>query len=191
MSESHTENEFSRVHNLELIQKSGTVVELAADGDECTRLAQRFAILSIACLKARCILKKQAQKERGDFKLTVHMDAAVSQRCVMTLEEVGESIIEEFSIIFQIDRADDDETIQSKEVDIDVEEDDIEIIKDMEIDVGEFIAEYLALSLNPYPRQESVQGTELGVKIMSENEISTQPEKKNPFSVLKDLKHKT
>ena len=191
MPDSQIENEFSRVQGLEAITKSGTIIEIEATDDERARLAHRFAIPSIAHLKAKCALKKQSQKERGDYKLLVQMDAEVSQRCVMTLEEVSESINEEFLIIFQIDQTDDDENVQSREVDIDVEEDDIEIIKNTEIDIGEFIAEYLSLSLNPYPRQENVHGRELGVKILSEDEVSVQTEKKNPFSVLKELKHKT
>lgn len=191
MPDSQIENEFSRVQGLEAITKLGTIIEIEATDDERARLAHRFALPSIAHLKAKCVLKKQSQKERGDYKLLVQMDAEVSQRCVMTLEEVSESINEEFSIIFQIDQSEDDGNVESKEVDIDVEEDDVEIIKNTEIDIGEFIAEYLSLSLNPYPRQKNVHGGELGIKILSEDEVSEQIEKKNPFSVLKDLKHKT
>ena len=108
MTEDKVENEFSRIFNLELTQKSGTKVEYVANEQEC-----------------------------------------------------------------------------------EAHEEDIEVILDKEIDAGEYIAEYLSLSINPYPRQDNVTREELGHKIITEEDVNSEPEKKNPFSVLKDLKHKT
>lgn len=191
MTEDHLENEFSRIFNLELTQKSGTKVEYVANDQECEALARRFSIPKVIELKADCEFRKLSQRDIGDYKLSVHKKAKIIQRCVMTLNEINESIEERFSIIFQIQmkpvKADD----LPKEIEFEAHEEDIEVISDKEIDAGEYIAEYLSLSMNPYPRQDNVTSDELGHKIFTEDDVANEPEKENPFSVLKDLKHKT
>ncbi|MBL4603873.1 MAG: DUF177 domain-containing protein [Emcibacteraceae bacterium] len=191
MSKSDIENEFSRVFNLELIKKSGTIIPLDAADEECEKLAKRFSIPKVVHLKAKCSLKKLAQKDVGDYRLSVEMDASIVQNCVVTLEDINESIIDEFSIVFQIIEGDGEENKATNEIDFDAQEQDIEIITDKMVDIGEYVAEYLSLSMKPYPRHDKVIGNELGHKIINEEDVTLGAEKRNPFSVLKDLKHKT
>lgn len=190
MTDNNKENEFSRIFNLNQINKSVLVMDLKTSDRECETLAQRFSIRKIDSVMAKCSMKKLPQKEQGDYLLSVKMKAEVIQQCVMTLDDINESIDEEFNIIFQIASADSGEK-HSAVIDFDVDDEDLEIIKDTEIDLGEYISEYLSLSLNPYPRQNQVQGNELGYKILGEDDTSGDREKKNPFNVLKSLKHKT
>lgn len=191
MTDEKNENGFSRIVNLERITKSATVVELEADANECVRLAERFSIAKVVSLKAECSLKKRAQKEFGDYLLGVKMDAVVVQECVMSLEEVNESISEKFTIIFQIASEKQSDESSRKEIDFNIDDDDIELISEMDVDVGAYIAEYLSLSISLYPRQSKVLEGSLGHKIMMEDEVTIEEEKKNPFAVLKDLKHNT
>lgn len=191
MTEDKVENEFSRIFNLELTQKSGTKVEYVANEQECEALARRFSIPRILELKADCEFRKLSQKEIGDYKLSVHLKAKIIQKCVMTLNDVNESIEENFLIIFQMEKRSKKADDLAKEIEFEAHEEDIEVILDKEIDAGEYIAEYLSLSINPYPRQDNVTREELGHKIITEEDVNSEPEKKNPFSVLKDLKHKT
>ena len=127
----------------------------------------------------------------GDYLLTVKMKAEIIQECVVTLAELKEIIDEEFTIIFQRALDVNNEAEHQKEIEFDVEERDVEIIKNMEVDIGEYVAEYLSLSMNPYPRKSDIKEGELSYELLDENEARVDAQKKNPFNVLKDIKHKT
>lgn len=187
MNKDNTLNEFSRTFNLELVEKKATEINIEATSNECLLLAKRFSIIEIHSLKANCILTKRRQKEIGDYLLRVKMEAEVTQACVMTLNNVHESINEEFSIIFQKNGLLKDKNIESQEVVFNIDDDDIEFIDDKEVDVGEYVAEYLALFMNSYPRQDEIKGDEIGYAVLSEDEVIEEAEKKNPFAVLKEL----
>ncbi len=191
MIESKQGNEFSRLFNLELTQKSGTKIEYEANERECEALARRFLIPTILELRANCVFSKLSQKDFGDYRLSVHKTAKIIQKCVITLNELNESIEEKFSIIFKMHVNQDKIEGLAKEVDFEVHDEDVEIILDKTIDAGEYIAEYLSLSMQSYPRQENAKGNELGYKIISEEDIVSDKEKENPFNILKDLKHNT
>ncbi len=184
-------NEFSRLFNLETIKKTGTKLDLIADKEECEKLAVRFSIPEVVYLKAVCQLQKMDEKEIGDYRLEVKMSAEVVQQCVLTLEYINESIEEEFCIIFKEISVEKANVEQNKEVDFELEEVDIEFISSLEVDLGEYVAEYLSLSINPYPRRPEVRAEELGYKLIDEDQGTLEVKKENPFSVLKDLKHKT
>ncbi len=183
-------NEFSRLFNLELIKKSGKHVSLEATEAEREHLARRFSIPGIISLTAECHLSRLPDKEKGDFLLEADFKAKIIQNCVLTLEEIEENIQEKFTIIFK-DCAKKDNIDDMHEVEFELEDDDIVYLEDMEVDLGEYIAEYLSLSINPYPKKDNVSNSELGYKVQSENEIVSGSGRENPFSVLKDLKHKT
>mgnify|MGYP001569292237 CR=1 FL=1 len=184
-------NEFSRFFNLDLVEKRATEEKIEASSEECHLLAKRFSIIEVVSLKASCVLNRRKQKEAGDFLLRVNMEAEIVQSCVMTLNNVHESIHENFSIIFQISAIKCDENDESKEVFFNIDDEDIEYIEDKEIDLGEYVAEYLSLYMNAYPRQSDVKGKELGYKILTEDDVSDEPKKENPFAVLEELKHNT
>jgi len=187
MNQENTANEFSRTFNLDLIEKKATEINIEATSDECLLIAERFSIIEVVSLKANCILKRRKQREIGDYLLLVKMEAEVVQSCVVTLNEVHESINEEFSIIFRKNVPLPDNKIESKEVVFKIDDDDLEFIEDKEVDIGEYVVEYLSLSMNSYPRQNKIKGEELGYKILSEEEATEKSEKKNPFAVLKEL----
>ncbi|MCP5382186.1 MAG: DUF177 domain-containing protein [Kordiimonadaceae bacterium] len=191
MTDARIENEFSRIFNLDLIKKNGSEVEYKATDEECKNLAIRFSIPKVVSLSARCILKKLEDKLFGDYSLFVEMEAEVIQQCVLTLDDVSESIKENFSIIFKRISLSEEAEGLSKEIDFDADEEDIVIIHDKEVDIGEYIAEYLSLAMNPYPRREDIDRDKLGYALVTEDHLNSIPEKKNPFEVLKDLKHKT
>lgn len=188
MNYENNQIEFSRKFNLDLIKKTGSEVLIEATLEECSALAKRFSIPRVVFLKATCLLSSLKQKELGDYKLIVKMEAEIIQQCVVTLSDVHEVINEEFSIIFIVSK-NDELTEMAKIIDIDMNEEDIEIIESSEVDLGELTAEYLSLSMSSYPRKKDAKGSELGYKILDEDETITSEEKKNPFNVLESLKH--
>lgn len=184
-------NEFCRHFNLELVKKSGSHITLEATQSECGLLAKRYSIPKVNTLIANCRVKKNSPKENGDYILEVSMEAVVVQNCILTLEELTENIFEEFSIIFKNDSDRGMKDDENQEVEFELEDDDIVYIEDKMVDIGEYIAEYLSLAINPYPKKAHASASELAYKVIDEDEVEAEPTQENPFTVLKDLKHKT
>lgn len=187
MDQKYTPNEFSRIVNLDLVEKKPIEKNIEASKEECLLLAERFSIIEVISLKANCFLNRRKQKETGDYLLRVKMDAEIIQSCVVTLNNVYESINEEFSIIFQKKSPRSDNNNESQEVVFNIDDDDIEYIENNDVDLGGYVAEYLSLNMNTYPRQNDIKSQELGYKILREDEVVEKSEKKNPFAVLKEL----
>ncbi len=182
-----TINEFSRTYNLDVIRKSGSNITLKATYDECVNLAVRYDIPAVSSLSAECQLKKMAQKDNGDYELNVKLSATIVQRCVLTLEDMEERISERFSIIFKQSEEAKIEANETQEVDFELEDDDIEYIEDTEVDVGEYVAEYLSLSINPYPKKANATANKLGHDVVGDDEFEQETKRENPFTILKDL----
>lgn len=137
------EPEFRRFVALDEIEEAD-VVERTIDAheDERAGLAARFGLLSLDALSAGVTLRCVAGGPvvRVDGRLV----ADVRQRCVVTLEPVAEHIDAEFSETFAPEGY-----VPPEEVE---EEDLPETLDAGGIDIGELVAQHLALSLNPYPR---------------------------------------
>ncbi len=182
------ENEFSRIFNLDNVTKKSSKISIETSIEERLKLAKRFSIPEISSLKANCAIEKLTQKKSGDFRLSVSMHAHLVRQCVVTLNDINESIEENFTIVFIIN-SQNKEIADDKVVEFTVDEDDFELIEDYKIDLGEYVAEYLSLSMSSYPRQAEVSAKEYGFKILEENEVASELEKRNPFNVLESLKH--
>ncbi|MBT5187723.1 MAG: DUF177 domain-containing protein [Kordiimonadaceae bacterium] len=183
------ENEFSHNFNLELIKKNGSKESLKASFDECAALAKRFSIVKINSLSAECHLEKLLRKDVGDYRLSVKMKSEIVQQCVISLKDVNESIEEEFSIIYMHEQQADEDSQEKRTINFEVDDLDLEIIDNLNVDIGEYVAEYLSLSMSSYPRHAEVTGNELGAKILQEEDVVSEKESKNPFNVLESLKH--
>ena len=184
-----TENEFSRIFDLDKVTKKSSKINIETNSEERLKLAKRFSIPNVVSLKADCSIEKLDQNKSGNFRLSVSMHAQLVRQCVVTLNDINESIEENFSIVFIINSQNNEISADEKVVEFAVDDDDIELIDDYKIDLGEYVAEYLSLSMSSYPRQAEVSGKEHGFKILEENEVASEPEKRNPFNVLESLKH--
>ncbi len=181
--------EFSRPYNLDLIKKSGSKVSYEASDNERSQLATRYKIVQVSELQADCTLRKMKQRESGDYLLEVFFSAKVIQQCSLTLDEIEQAIEDKFSIVFKEVQDIKTDTDEHREVDFELEEEDIEYIDNKEVDIGEYIAEYLSLAINPYPRKANLDASTLGHQIKNEDEVNKEPRRENPFNVLKNLKH--
>ncbi len=110
--------------------------------------------------------------------------AQVTQNCVVTLEPVLQSVDERFSLEFGA----------TPDV-LDEETGEMVILPDQEqpepmpvegLNVGELVAEQLALAIDPYPRQ---QGADLGA-VLRQHGIDPDAVKESPFAALAVLKTK-
>ena len=168
--------EFSRVVSLKDLGKDEMRLDLLASTEECAALARRFGLSAIAGVRATGGLERLAG---GRVRLRVKLEAEVSQICVVTLDPVVNQIEEDLDILF------DTEMNDSAALDMSFDPNsDCEPLPGDSLDVGEIVAEELALSLDPYPRKPGI-ALETG-----SGEEAGEPPRGGPFEALAVLKRK-
>jgi len=134
--------EFSRPLRLALVGPEGRAVTLEATGAECAALAQRFGIPGIAAFACELRLTP----EPGGTVLAIgRFRAAVTQTCVVTLEPVDQVVDAPVALRF---------LPEGEEPAEGPEEIDAIATENGAADLGEALAEQLALALDPYPRAD-------------------------------------
>jgi uncharacterized metal-binding protein YceD (DUF177 family) len=132
--------EFSRPVNLARLPPEGRAERLAASPAECAALARRFAIPAVHRLEAAVDLRPEPG---GLVIASGRLWAEVVQDCVVTLEPVTQQVEERVWLrILPPGHALSDDPEGP---------DEIEAAGDV-VDLGEALAQQLALALDPYPR---------------------------------------
>ena len=154
--------EFSRPIARERLGGQVIVEEISATPQERTALARRFGLLGFDLLRATAQIEPAdgahgAAGERGAglLRLGGHLSAEVSQACVVTLEPVASRVEVDFNLLYSLEPgpAPAPEGVAAAEVVVDPEaEDPPEPLGPGGLDLGEAVAQQLALALNPYPR---------------------------------------
>lgn len=140
--------EFSCLIRVDHIPAAGITVDLAAKPAELTALADRFGLLAMTELRATVILKAMAGG--GLIRVDGEFLAQVVQACVVTLEPVPATIEESFSLTYGAIETD----ANGAEIELSLDEEDPpDPIVDGCIDLGEAVAEHVALALDPFPRK--------------------------------------
>jgi uncharacterized metal-binding protein YceD (DUF177 family) len=171
-------SELSRPVTVENLKIGATDQTIKATDEECSNLADRFGLKDLAHLEAHLHLIRKGQGESLRVFVTGDLSARVTQTCIITLETVDTEIEAKFTIKFDIAGEDDD-----FEAEIDSDEDEIiEPILNGVIDLGELVAQNLALEINPFPRAEGADSSEM---VLESKDSTT-----NPFSALEKLKNK-
>ena len=145
IAQMHTE--FSRPVKAGHIHGAPQSYELAADEETRAALAERFNLPAIAALAGVFVL----QHHRGGIiAADLVMKARVTQLCVITLEPF-EAVIEERVALHFVpaERLEGEEELAPESLE---GPDEIPYADDV-IDLGEALAEQLALALDPYPRK--------------------------------------
>lgn len=114
---------------------------LAATAAECAALAARFGILAVHALEASLRLAPEpggAVRARGELR------AEVEQVCVVSLDPVRQAVRAplDLRILAEGERPADDDPESPDEIES----------RGGQVDLGEAVAEQLALALDPYPR---------------------------------------
>lgn len=171
--------EFSRPLSIEGIIPDKTRMEsIEATPEECAAIARRFDLQSLSGLKAN--LKILRVSEGNITRVEGDIEAEVVQTCVVSLQGVPAEIKTHFDTYFTEDGKEGLEGEELLDIDSDEEFPDL-VIHNGLLDLGELVAQYLALDLDPYPR---APGVSLAAQ-MSEVGGDT---KNRPFQVLKNLK---
>jgi len=122
-------------------QLTARPVGIEASADERRALARRFALVAIKSLKATVRFERDGEAVRAQGRLS----AAIVQSCAISGEDLPVSIEEALVLRFVPERHPEDEEIELDAQDLD----EIPFEGD-EFDLGEAVAQSLALAIDPY-----------------------------------------
>lgn len=162
--------ELSRPYDATRLPAAEQVIE--ASVEECAALARRFGLVAVKSLAARIMLKADGPTVRA----TGQLKADVVQSCAVSGEDLPVKIAEPIALHF-VPPADSPES--EEEIELEAEDlDEIEM-EGTRFDLGEAVAQSLALAIDPYlegPGAEEVRKAGL----LGQGESS-------PFAALKGL----
>jgi uncharacterized metal-binding protein YceD (DUF177 family) len=167
--------EFSRRISVDVIGVGGHKVGINADATECAALAKRFGWTMIENLSANVQLLARA----GGVDALGTFEALVERPCVASGEPVSERVEEAFAIHF-VRRGDDLPVLDE----VELAEDDLDTVEfdGAAVDIGEAVAQSLALAVNPFPRSMAAEAKLKAAGVLSEADAVT-----GPFAGLKGL----
>jgi len=168
--------EFSRTVRADTIGAVPRHMSLSAEPGERAALARRFGLASIQSLTAEATLTRATH----DVVASGRISAEVVQSCVVTAAAVPARVEEEFALRF---RPEPGEAGGEEEVELGEDELDVMFHDGALIDVGEAVAQTLALNLHPYPRAEGAGETLRQAGVLEEGEAG-------PFGALAGLREK-
>jgi len=169
-----TTPEFSRPVRAEQIRRMTGDVHIAADADERAALAQRFGLVTLDRLEADYALSE----EDGAILARGRVRASLAQPCVATAEPVPEVIDSDFTLRFVVEG---EALGEDEELELDAEDVDTIGYDGQQIDMGEAVAETMALAMTPYPRSPQADAYLKEAGVLSEEQAS-------PFAALLALK---
>ena len=159
-----------------------------ADAAERAALARRFGIEALKELTATLTVTSW---RKSGVKLEGRFHAVVRQRCVVTFEPIETVFDEAFERCYLPPqklghKAGGKPANGVREVVIDPEKDEPDVLEGARIDAGEVVAEALALAIDPYPRKKGAvfSGYEPGETGKDEAAADV-----SPFSALAKLKN--
>lgn len=171
-----SENEFSRPIRLDTLGDMERAESIEADAAERAALARRFGLVALDALSAQLTLLRQGE----EVLLAGQLHAGAIQSCVASGAPVPAEIDEPIALVFRpvpVDGAPDEE--------IELEDDELDVVfyDGAAIDLGEAVAQSLALALDPYPRAPEAAAALKDAGVKSEAEAG-------PFAALAALKEK-
>lgn len=168
--------EFSRPVRIDQLARHVDQVTITADATEREALAKRFHLLSLDRLEADYALSE----ENGAIFARGRVRAALAQPCVATGTAVPEQVDTDFLLRFVREGED---APEGDELELDAEDCDTIGYDGLTIDMGEAVAETVALAMTPYPRSPEADSHLREAGVLSEEQAS-------PFAALLSLKDK-
>ncbi|MBU6475487.1 MAG: DUF177 domain-containing protein [Alphaproteobacteria bacterium] len=153
-------------------------VRIAATDAECAALARRFDLQSLSGLTADLSVTRLS--ESNIIKVEGEIGAEVVQTCVVSLQGVPAEIKTHLDTYFTEDGKEgfDDDLPPDAAME---EEFPDTVMQNGQLDLGELVAQYLALELDPYPRAP-------GVSLAAQMTGNGGDNPNRPFHILKNLK---
>lgn len=166
------------------VPPSGMEVPFEAGEKTLKELAKRFGIPEVVSLVGSA---KVRPYRKAGLTVEASFKAEVVQNCVVTLDPVHQKVDESFTQRYLPEHMIEPEAEQvatEREIQIDIEaEDSPEPMMGNGVEIGEAVAERLALALDPYPRKAGVS-----FEPPAKEDGDAPESKPNPFAALEKLK---
>ena len=159
-------HEFSRPLQVDRVPALGSHERIAAYEKECASLAKRLGLPKLHSLSG---FLKAVPWRGGGLKITGTLKAEVDQVSVISLETFTSTV--EYPI---------ERYFLSPRTGTPTPEEEVDMIEHGIVDLGEILAETMALELDPYPRKAG--------EVFNDIEEQPEPEKISPFTGLSKLK---
>jgi len=154
--------EFSRPVRIDTIGDSPRAIAVEATGGERDALAARFGLAGITHLAGSVTLRRNARGIAAEGRIK----AALTQVCVATGDPVSESIDQPFELLF-VENAD---GVEAEEMELDAEDLDIVDYDGQAVDLGEALAQTMALAMDPFPRSPNADAILRAAGVISEED---------------------
>ena len=185
MDQTVPNSEFPRPIEVSDLPAHGLDISVQATPAEREALCRRFELEELCTLEAQVRVERARDRDGGAaIRVQAELHGEVLQKCVVTLEPFPVEVDEEFAILFQFPATKPDGTGDLEDI---MAEDSPEPLDTPEIDVGELVAQHMALALDPYPRSPGA-ALESSTDKAQIPDLATRPD--NPFAKLGQLKHK-
>jgi uncharacterized metal-binding protein YceD (DUF177 family) len=171
--------EFSRPVPMSEIGAGAFELKIEASDAEMAALATRFALLSLEGLKATISLCSDGNAIKADGRFA----AQVTQSCVASGEPVFAQIDEPIEIRFLADGDHSPDT----EIELSADDCDTMFHDGRIVDLGEAVAQSLALALDPFPRSAKAKLVLKAAGVKAQEEVESEA---GPFAALAALKDK-
>ncbi|MEO7635647.1 MAG: DUF177 domain-containing protein, partial [Sphingomicrobium sp.] len=154
--------------------RDGARIELDASDDERSAIAERLGLQRLDRLEAHATLTRNGECVHAEGRLRASLD----QACVVTGEPVAAHIDEAFEVRFIPEP-----NVDSPDAEIELAPEDCDTVfhDGATIDLGNAVADSLALAIDPYPRSAAAEAAGREAGVMSVEQAS-------PFAVLAKLK---
>ena len=175
------QTEFSHPISIDRLNETTTFLELTANKKERQALAKRFSVPLLKSLTAHVRIKPESKGPKVKVLIDADINVELVQICVVTLDAIENNLRTNVQVRFSSDKP---EVSDCDEI-WDVDEDSPDLIIDGIIDLGEFVAEQVALSLDPFPR---TKGVEFIFQEKKTKSLDEEGKTSHPFASLEKLK---
>ena len=188
----NAKSEWPHLIDADKIGATPTKIRISPSPEELKRLTKRMGVSEIDGLVGELVLSRDSG--RNVVFISGRVRAAVTQSSVVSGKPVKSEIDDSFEAWYadhdeavSFAKAKQERLVREGQGDFPFldESEDPEPIVDGKIDVGELVAQYLSLAINPYPRAEGESFGEAEPLKEAVEEVY-----ENPFAALKDWKNR-
>jgi hypothetical protein len=167
-------------------------IKISPGPDELKRLAKRMALTGLKDVEGELILSRDSG--RNVIFISGQVRAGVTQNSVISGKPVESQVQDSFEAWYanheeavSFAKAKQERLVREGQGDFPFmdESEDPEPIMDGKIDVGELVAQYLSLAIDPYPRAEGES-----FELAADAPKAAEEVYENPFAALKDWKNR-
>jgi len=171
-------SEWSKPVRLDQVPATGRDLALNPSPSERAGVAERLGLLELPELAADVLL----ERSRGDLVASGTLRARAVQACSVTGEPVTAEVHEAFELRFR----ESEPRAAGDEVELSEGELDVLPLDGGTAELGEALADTLALALPPYPRAPGAEEALREAGVRTEEEMEAERQAASPFAILKD-----